>query len=100
MQHFNFACYLANLTHSKLTGVFLENLEREVRSRETLQQLAVASAEPGTSIRETKENYCEQHIREFRDGCELRSRLSRFFHRSDADNILRTTEIPVFITHP
>lgn len=29
-----------------------------------------------------------------------RSRLSRFFHRSDADSILRTTGIPVFITHP
>jgi nucleotide-binding universal stress UspA family protein len=29
-----------------------------------------------------------------------RSRLSRFFHRSDADSILRTTDIPVFITHP
>lgn len=29
-----------------------------------------------------------------------RSRLSRFFHRSDAESILRTTDIPVFITHP
>lgn len=29
-----------------------------------------------------------------------RSGVSRFFHRSDADNILRTVNIPVFITHP
>lgn len=29
-----------------------------------------------------------------------RSGISRFFHRSDADNILRTVNIPVFITHP
>lgn len=29
-----------------------------------------------------------------------RSRLSRFFHRSEAENVLRTVNIPVFITHP
>jgi len=29
-----------------------------------------------------------------------RSSLSRFFHRSDAENVLRTMNIPVFITHP
>lgn len=29
-----------------------------------------------------------------------RSNVSRFFHHSDAENILRTTNIPVFITHP
>jgi nucleotide-binding universal stress UspA family protein len=29
-----------------------------------------------------------------------RSRLSRFFHRSDAENVLRTVNTPVFITHP
>ncbi|TWF42293.1 universal stress protein family protein [Chitinophaga polysaccharea] len=29
-----------------------------------------------------------------------RSGISRFFHRSDADSILRTTNIPVFVTHP
>lgn len=29
-----------------------------------------------------------------------RSEVSRFFHHSDAENILRTTNIPVFITHP
>ncbi|RPE08906.1 universal stress protein [Chitinophaga lutea] len=28
-----------------------------------------------------------------------RSSLSRFFHRSDADSILRTADIPLFITH-
>ncbi|MBO9729847.1 MAG: universal stress protein [Chitinophaga sp.] len=29
-----------------------------------------------------------------------RSEVSRFFHHSDAENILRTVNIPVFITHP
>ncbi|NLU95993.1 universal stress protein [Chitinophaga sp. Ak27] len=29
-----------------------------------------------------------------------RSAISRFFHPSDADSILRTTNIPVFVTHP
>ncbi|HVI45078.1 MAG TPA: universal stress protein [Chitinophaga sp.] len=29
-----------------------------------------------------------------------RSGISRFFHRSDAESVLRTTNIPVFITHP
>lgn len=29
-----------------------------------------------------------------------RSKASRFFHRSDADCLLRTTNIPIFITHP
>ncbi len=29
-----------------------------------------------------------------------RSRTSRFFHHSDADAILRTANIPIFITHP
>ncbi|SEL39751.1 Universal stress protein family protein [Chitinophaga rupis] len=29
-----------------------------------------------------------------------RSRLSRFFHHSDAETVLRTINIPVFITHP
>lgn len=72
MQHLDFACFLANLTHSRLIGVFLENTEGETRSKETLQQLAVASSLSGGSVRELKENYCEQHIRSFKDGCELR----------------------------
>ncbi|RPE08896.1 hypothetical protein EGT74_17920 [Chitinophaga lutea] len=29
-----------------------------------------------------------------------RSRASRFFHRSDADGVLRTLNLPIFITHP
>lgn len=29
-----------------------------------------------------------------------RSAMSRFFHRSDAENVLRTVNIPIFITHP
>ncbi|MGN7818515.1 universal stress protein [Chitinophaga sp. 22536] len=29
-----------------------------------------------------------------------RSGVSRFFHRSDAENVLRTVNIPIFITHP
>lgn len=29
-----------------------------------------------------------------------RSGVSRFFHRSDAESVLRTTNIPIFISHP
>ena len=29
-----------------------------------------------------------------------RSKASRFFHRSDSESILRTANIPLFITHP
>lgn len=81
MQHLNFACFLANLTGSKLTGIFLENLEREVRSKETLQQLAVASSLPGASIREIKETYCGQQIKAFKEGCEQRG-VNCHIHRN------------------
>ncbi|HEY1166207.1 MAG TPA: universal stress protein [Chitinophaga sp.] len=81
MQQLDFACFLANLTRSKLTGIFLENLERELRSKERLQQLAVASAVPGASIREIKETYCEQQIKLFKEGCERRG-VNCYVHRN------------------
>ena len=81
MQHLDFACFLANLTRSKLTGIFLENLEWELRSKETLQQLAVASSLPGASIREIKETYCEQQIKTFKEGCERRG-VNCHIHRN------------------
>ncbi|MET6996757.1 hypothetical protein [Chitinophaga defluvii] len=33
-------------------------------------------------------------------GAYNRSKVSRFFHRSDANSVLRTVNIPIFITHP
>jgi hypothetical protein len=67
----DFACFLCNLTHSKLIGIFLENVEMETRSKSTLQKAAVNSAIPGTTIKELKENYCEDNIRRFKNTCEL-----------------------------
>ncbi|GAA0550430.1 universal stress protein [Chitinophaga japonensis] len=72
MQCLDFACYLCNLTHSKLTGIFLENLEQEARSVATIRERAVSSAIPGASVRELKENYCEENILAFKRACEAR----------------------------
>lgn len=80
IQHLDFACFLANLTRSRLVGVFLENLEHEVRSKETLQQLAAATAVPNASIRTMKGNYCELQIKTFKEGCERRG-VSCHVHR-------------------
>lgn len=68
----DFACFLCNLTHSRLTGIFLENLEQETRSKETIRERALGSASPGASVRELKENYCEENIRLFKNACESR----------------------------
>lgn len=89
MQHLDFACFLANLTHSRLIGVFLENLEYEARSKETLQQLAVATAVPDASIRQIKDNYCEQHVKTFKEGCERRG-VNCHIHR---DRGIPVTEV-------
>jgi nucleotide-binding universal stress UspA family protein len=72
MQHLDFACSLANLTSSRLIGVFLENLEYELRSKEILQQLALNATVADDSIRNVKEGYCKEHINVFKEACEVR----------------------------
>ncbi|GEP93601.1 hypothetical protein SAMN05660909_05512 [Chitinophaga terrae (ex Kim and Jung 2007)] len=66
----NFSCYLGNLTHSKVTGVFLENLDSELRSSEDLAEIAVCAPTPGASPDEQKRKYREENISLFRNICE------------------------------
>ncbi|HEU4552991.1 MAG TPA: hypothetical protein VFS25_09160 [Chitinophaga sp.] len=72
MQCLDFACFLCNLTHSKLTGAFLENLENEVRSKERLLETAIGADLPGKSVKEIKEIYSEDNIRHFKEACTAR----------------------------
>jgi len=72
MQCLDFACFICNLTHSRLTGAFLENLEHETRSKAAIQYAAPGSGLPGKTIREIKEVYCEDNIQHFKDACEVR----------------------------
>lgn len=78
----DFACFLCNLTHSKLTGVFLKNEEGEVRSAEILKETAVASSIPGASVREVKDTYCESNIALFKNSCEVRG-VNSFIHEDE-----------------
>lgn len=54
----------------------------------------------GTPVKKLAELTLEQTNGVITFGAYGRSRASRFFHPSDADSFLRTTDIPVFITHP
>lgn len=72
MQCLDFACFLCNLTHSRLTGAFLENMEHETRSRHAIQHVGPGAGLPGRTIREIKEVYCEGNIQHFKDACEVR----------------------------
>ncbi len=64
-----FACYLCNLTHSHLTGVFLENRELELRSHDQINQMAAISSIPGGRFDEQKELYRDDSIRRFTHTC-------------------------------
>ncbi|MBS0030687.1 hypothetical protein ACTJJ0_24500 [Chitinophaga sp. 22321] len=66
----DFSCYLGNLTHSKVTGVFLENQEMELRSSETLQEIAVCAPVPGAPPDMQKQLYSDKNISCFKDICE------------------------------
>lgn len=72
IKNLDFACFLCNLTHSKLTGVFLKNEVVEERTPEILQETAVASAIPGASVRKLKDSYCADNISLFKNACEIR----------------------------
>lgn len=76
----DFACFLCNLTHSRLTGVFLENLENETRSRKALQAAAVGTRLYGKTRREVKEIYCEDNIQHFKEACEVRDVCCNVHH--------------------
>jgi len=91
MECLDFACFLCNLTHSKLTGAFLENLEHEVRSKETLLETAAGSILPGKNIKEIKEIYCEDNIAHFRDACTVRG-VNCTVHRNRGIPIIEVIE--------
>ncbi|MBC9914830.1 universal stress protein [Chitinophaga varians] len=67
----DFACYLGNLTHSRVTGVFLENQEMELRSVEDIREKGVTEAVPGAPIAQQKELYRDENIKRFISHCEL-----------------------------
>lgn len=72
VQNLDFACFLCNLTHSKLTGVFLKNEVSEERTVEKIRETAIASAIPGASVKELKDSYCGDNISIFKNACEIR----------------------------
>ena len=70
----DFACYIAAVTGSKITGVFLENLG----SAKNMNQLVFSGQTdemitPDTnSVIEEIEKCCEENIKRFRESCESR----------------------------
>lgn len=66
----DFSCYLGNLTHSKVTGVFLENQELELRSSEAIQEMAVCAPVPGAPLDVQKQLYRDKNISLFESICE------------------------------
>lgn len=65
-----FACYLCNLTHSKLTGVFLENQVLELRSAEDIREIAVGKTVPGIALEDQKDLFRDKNIDRFKHICE------------------------------
>ena len=72
IHNLDFACFLSNLTHSKLTGVFLKNEVKEERTAGRIRETAIASAIPGASVKELKDSYCGDNISVFKNACEIR----------------------------
>jgi hypothetical protein len=72
IHNLDFACFLCNLTHSKLTGVFLKNEVKEERTAGKIRETAIASATPGATVKELKDAYCEDNISIFKNACEVR----------------------------
>lgn len=66
----DFSCYLGNLTHSKVTGVFLENQELELRSSEAIQEMAVCAPVPDAPLDVQKQLYRDKNISLFESICE------------------------------
>lgn len=78
----DFACYLCNLSRSKLVGIFLENIEGEARSSKVIKEVAMES---GISLQtdnpqEVKERCTAEHIQLFKDACMQRG-VTGLVHR-------------------
>ncbi len=90
-QALDFAMFLCNLTHSKLTGIFLENLEYEERPLTLLKEQANATA---NTIDEIKSTCCEEGIQQFRAACANRG-IAAVVHRDRGiplDEIVRESQ--------
>jgi hypothetical protein len=73
LRSINFGCYLARLTHSRLTGVFLENLPLDELPLVPLtydNPFEEAIDSDNMLQAEFKLKTCEDHIRVFKDICE------------------------------
>jgi len=72
----DFACYIASLTHSKLTGIFLENVqERAFLTGPYMYADAFTGIMVEKPVADTEEirNQCENNIRVFKDFCGKRN---------------------------
>jgi len=79
----DFACFLANLTSSKLTGIFLEDLqEDQIPARKSFMGNPYIETVVADDIQENKKRKerCEQHIRLFENACKNRG-VSYAIHR-------------------
>lgn len=74
-QSLEFACYVARLTRSKLTGVFLENLQGDdAPALKSVYGMPYVETIVATDIpaNKTKMKLCEENIRVFEEACKSR----------------------------
>src|SRR5438874_1181771 len=78
----DFACYIANLTHSKLTGFFLENKQEEVPVMKTLYGFPYVESIVATDYPEhtAKKKSCEENMRLFSEACTNRGARCEAVH--------------------
>src|SRR6266496_4454250 len=78
----DFACYMASLTHSKITGIFLENLVSLENSEKIFPGVPYEQpvAAENYSVIEQKESCCEENINRFNEACERRG-VKHAIHR-------------------
>ena len=80
----DFACYLCELSHSKLTCIFLENLVREARPAKMLKETAIEGGinVQTENVEELKEKCLADNIQLFKDSCERRG-VTGIVHRDE-----------------
>lgn len=77
----DFACFVAKLTHSKLTGLFLENILQEDMSNVPGAAAPTCVGRPGAiSSEEEETDVVSQNIRRFKESCVCRE-TSHLIHR-------------------
>ncbi|MCF6405318.1 universal stress protein [Chitinophaga filiformis] len=78
----DFACFLCNLSHSKLTGIFLENLTNESRPVKMLKETAMEGGinVQTSNVEELKEQCMADNIQLFKNSCERRG-VTGIVHR-------------------